>query len=354
MAGLNRATSLKALSASGFVSVSGEVGRRLLYAAVMILLVLVIGTVGYMLIEGWTSIDALYMTVITVATVGFHEVGTLSRAGRIFTMVLIFWGIGVGGYAIGTIAAFLVEGQMVELLKGRKMARVITGLKDHIIVCGYGKIGMEVCARLSAAEQSFIVIDRNPDVIDEALGLGYIAAVGEATDDEILEKAGIHAARGLISAISDDSANVYLVLTARALNDKMRIIARGVGEASCKKMLRAGADRVVSPYEIGARRMTALMLRPEIVEFLEAFAPEVSFGLRLEKVQLGESSSLHGVRLDHSYIKRDTRGAMVLAIEKTGAPALINPPGATLLEAGDVLLVIGSDEQLALLNKLVS
>jgi voltage-gated potassium channel len=261
------------------------------------------------------------MTVITVATVGFHEVGVLSKFGRLFTIVLIFWGIGVGGYAIGTIAAFLVEGQMLELLKGRKMAKVITGLKDHIIVCGFGKIGTEVCARLAAAEQDFIVIDRDADRIDEALGNGYLAAVGEATDDEILEKAGIRVARGLISA-------------------------------SCKKMIRAGADRVVSPFEIGARRMTALMLRPEIVEFLEAFAPDVTFGLRLEKVQLGESSSLRGVRLDHSYIKRDTNGAMVLAIEKKGQPVLINPPGETVLETGDLLLVIGNDEQLALLNKL--
>jgi len=327
--------------------------KRFVTAALLILIVLLAGTFGYMALEDWSFLDSFYMTVITIATVGYREIGPLSMQGRVFTVFLIFGGIGVGGYALGTIAAFLIEGQMLDILRGRRMAKEITGLKNHIIICGFGKIGREVCKCLAAEGKDFIVIDQDPERVDEALALGYLAAVGEATDDEILERAGIRSAEGLVSAISDDSANVYLVLTARALNDRIRIIARGVGEQSRKKMLRAGADKVVSPFEIGARRMTALMIRPEIVDFLDAFSPGTAFGLRLETMIIKKSSSLAGKRLDKSYIKRDTNGALVIGIQKPGQSIVINPPGHTVLEAGDELVVLGSDEQLQLLRDLL-
>lgn len=332
---------------------SYESFRRMFYAACLIVFVLVYGTAGYMYIEKWTFFDSLYMTVITIATVGFHEVGKMTAQGRVFTIVLIFMGIGVGGYAIGNIAAFLVEGQMLNILKDRKMERAITSLKDHIIVCGYGKTGSEVCDQLANMGEEFIVIDSDGDKISEALSKGYIAAVGEATDDDILEKAGIRNAKGLISAVSDDSANVYLVLTARALNENLRIIARGAGTQSIKKMIRAGANKVVSPYEIGAKRMAALMVRPAIVEFVEAFTPGSELGLTLEKVVLEETSKLVGKKLNESYIKRDTNGALILGIEKPGQSPNINPDGETLLKAGDTLLAIGTEAQIALLKQLV-
>lgn len=330
-----------------------ETVKRFLYAAFLIIAVLLAGTIGYMIIEKWPLLDSFYMTVITIATVGFREVHHLTDHGRVFTVFLIFWGIGIGGYAIGTLAAFIIEGQMLDILRGRRMAKEITGLRNHIIVCGFGKIGTEVCNSLSAGNIDFIVIDRDPEKVDQALSVGYLAAVGEATDDDILEKAGINYAKGLISAISDDSANVYLVLTARALNNKLRIIARGVGEQSRKKMLRAGADRVISPFEIGARRMAALMVNPEIVDFLEAFSPGTFFGLRLESMEMTESSPLAGKRLDQSYIKRDTHGALILGIQKPGQPIVINPPGNTVLEPGDVLIVLGNDDQLKLLRDMI-
>ena len=329
-----------------------EAIKRFRSAAFSILAVLLIGTMGYILLEGWSSLDALYMTVITIATVGYGEVAALSVQGRIFTIFLIFLGIGVAGYAIGTIAAFLVEGHMIDLMRGRKMAKEITKLKDHIIICGYGKTGTEICRRMEEMNLDFIVIDLNPDKVEEAIERGYLAYVGEATDDDILEKCGIRNARGLISAITSDSANLYLVITARALNPALRIIAKGLDEGSRKKMIRAGADRVVSPFEIAAQRMTALMIRPDIVEFMEAFAPDRYFGLRLEKVQLSKKSRLSGKRLDESYIRRDTDGAMVLGIEKQGQPPMINPPGSTLLLENDTLIAIGNDDQLSRLQDL--
>ncbi len=328
--------------------------KRLFTAAGLIFLLLIVGTLGYMVIEKWDVLNSFYMTVITIATVGFREVGDMGTRGKLFTSALIFLGIGIGGYAIGTIAAFLIEGQMLDLVKGRKMAKAITNLRNHIIVCGYGKIGKEVCHRLAEAGKDFIVIDKAMENIEDALAYGYLAAVGEATDDDILIKSGIQNAEGLVSAISDDSANVYLVLTARALNEKLRIIARGVGETSQKKMLRAGADRVVSPYEIGARRMAALSIKPDMVDFIEALTPSHSYGLLIEKLTLNKDSNLVGKRLDESFIKRDTNGAMVLGIEKVGHKMLLNPHGSTILQENDMLLSIGTEEQLNALKKLVT
>ncbi|MBN2411253.1 NAD-binding protein [candidate division KSB1 bacterium] len=333
--------------------VSHEIVRRLFYAAFLIIAVLVTGTIGYRLIENLNYIDSLYMTVITIATVGFREIVELSDTGKIFTMIMIFLGIGVGGFAIGNIAAFFVQGHLLDLLKGRQMVKAITGLTNHIIVCGYGKIGMEVCNQLALNNKDFIVIDRDDEKIDDALGLGYLAAVGEATDDDILLKSGIKQARGLISAISDDSANVYLVLTARALNRDLRIIARGIGDASRKKMKLAGADDVVSPFEIGARRMASLLIRPEIVDFVDSFSEAAEYGLRMEKITIPKNSKLQSKRLDESYIKRDTQGALIVGIEKKEQGMIINPQGYTVLEEGDSLLSLGNDEQLNLLKILV-
>ncbi len=329
-----------------------ETQRRLQYAVVMVLCVLGFGTIGYMILEKYTLIEALYMTVITIATVGFQEIRILSDNGRLFTIFLIFLGIGTGSYSIGIIAAMLVEGYMLDILKGRRMVREITSLRKHAIVCGYGKIGREVCVSLAEAGQAFVVIDNNEDKIEQALEKGYLAAVGDATDDEVLLRAGIKNASGLVSAISEDSANIYLVLTARALNDRLMIVARGVGEAYQKKMIRAGANKVVSPFEIGARRMAALLLRPEIVDFLEALSPGRTYGLRIERIELKSGSPLVNKRLQESFFKRDTDGAMVLGIGRPNGEMKINPPGETMMQAGDNLLSIGNDTQLQKLTEL--
>ena len=341
------------LSAREARLVHREAMRRLSYAPFLLAIVLVTGTFGYMIIEGWRVLDSIYMTVITIATVGFHEVAEMSDRGRIFTVILIFFGIGVGGYAIANIAAFLIEGEVRDILRGRKMAKEITNLKEHVIVCGFGKIGAEVCRNLSEAGQDFIVVESDPNLVDEALAKEYLAVVGDASDDEILEKCGIQNARGLISAISDDSANVYLVLTARSLNENLHIIARAVDEPSRKKLLRAGANKVVSPFAIGARRMAALILRPEIVDFVEALSTGTDLGLHLERLEIGKHSKLLGKRLDESHIKRDSGGAMVLGIQKRGQRMAINPHGSTTLDDGDLLLVIGNDKQLVKLGQLL-
>jgi len=332
--------------------VSSEIMRRLFIAFTLLFFLVVLGTIGYHLIMGWAFLDALYMTVITIATVGFHELSPLSDVARIFTMILIFGGLAIGGYAIGTIAAFLTEGQLINVLRGSRMAWEITSLKNHVIVCGYGKIGHEVCRRLHAIGETFIVIEKVAEKIDEAVGLGYLAVVGDASEDDILLKVGVQHARALISAISDDTANVYLVLTARSLNDKIHIVARGTDDVTQKKLLRAGANRVVSPYEIGARRMAAYVVKPEIVDFLDAFAPGESLGLHLESITLSKKSRLIGKELKETNIRELTGGALVVGMCKQAGKMDINPPGDTILEENNILLVIGNDDQLELLGKL--
>ncbi|MBN1561896.1 potassium channel protein [candidate division KSB1 bacterium] len=334
--------------------VSRDVVRGLLISILLLTLLVFVGTAGYRLILKTGFLESLYMTVITISTVGFREVDALSGSapGKVFTIFLIFSGLAIGGYAIGTIAAFLTEGQLLNVLKGSRMAWEITNLENHTIVCGYGKIGTEVCDQLAALGMPFVVIDKDEARIDEAIGKGYLAAVGDASEDELLLRIGVRKARSLVSAITDDSANVYLVLTARTLNEKLYIIARGTDEMSSKKLERVGANRVVSPYEIGARRMAAYVVKPEIVDFLDAFTPGKSYGLQLEHIVLAKSSGLIGKKLKESNIRELTQGALVMGICKEKDKMNINPPGETVLEESNILLAIGSDEQLKALQDL--
>ncbi|RLD09340.1 potassium channel protein, partial [candidate division KSB1 bacterium] len=195
---------------------------------------------------------------------------------------------------------------------------------------------------------------KDTDKIDEAISHDYLAAIGDAADDDVLLKVGVKSAKALVSAISDDSANVYLVLTARTLNEKLQIVARGTDETSKKKLLRVGANRVVSPYEIGARRMAAYVLKPEIVDFLDAFTPGGSYGFQLERIILKKGSALVGKRLKDSNIRELTNGALIVGISKQSDAMDINPSGSTILETGNVLLAIGTNDQLKALNKVAA
>lgn len=326
--------------------------RRLLYAAASVFILILVGATGYYFLENWNFLDSLYMTIITLATVGFEEVHQLSDTGRIFTIVLIVGAISIGGYALGTIVAFLTEGQVFKLLRGRKMAKEVTNLNHHIIVCGYGKIGRKICRHLYQSGETLIVIDKDPERIDEAIQLDYLAAVGDASEDDILIKAGIKRAKYLVSAISNDTANVYLVLSARTLNDRLEIIARSSGESSTTKLLRAGASQVVSPFEMGARRMATYIIQPEIIEFEDMFSVEKQYGLQLQKLKVQASSSLVKKQLNESAVKEKTKGGLIIGIERQGHMQ-INPPGDIVIQSGDIFLAIGDEEQLKLMRELV-
>ncbi|MDZ7722722.1 MAG: TrkA family potassium uptake protein [candidate division KSB1 bacterium] len=209
-----------------------------------------------------------------------------------------------------------------------------------------------MCRHLYQAGKTFIVIDVDPERIDEAIQQDYLAAVGDASEDDILIKAGIKQAKTLMSAISNDTANVYLVLSARNLNENLEIIARSSGESSTKKLERAGADQIVSPFEMGARRMAAHIIQPEIIEFEDMFSVEKEYGLQVQKLKVQKSSQLIDKRLNESSLKAKTKGGLVIGIERDGN-MLINPPGYTVIKSGDIFLAIGNDEQLELMRKIL-
>lgn len=320
--------------------------QRIIIAVILLCCVVIIGTIGYSLIQKWNLFDSLYMTIITIGTVGFHEVRELSHVGRVFTIGLIIFGIGIGSYALANLSAFIIEGQIQNIFRGRKMEKQINQLKNHIIVCGYGNTGVETVDELIKAKKQFVVIEKDENKAEELKQHGHLVLEGDATDDEVLERAGVNQANGLIATLANDADNVYVVLTAKGMNPKLRIVARAIDQLSCKKLIRAGADKVVSPYSIAGRRMARLLLSPGIVDFLEVMIQSEELELKIEEVKLHENSKLVNKLLRESNIKAETDGATVIGINKKGKKIIVNPPGNMVLENEDILFILGNDFQI--------
>lgn len=325
--------------------------RRARTAALLLVGVLVGGTVGYMLVEEWNVLDSLYMTVITVATVGFREIHPLSEAGHWFTIGLIFAGVGGIAYSIGTIAEFMVEGHLVELLEGRRMAKRIGELNDHYVVVGMGRVGSVVCRSLHEQGVPFIVVDRCEECVSEADENGWLYLQGDATSEEVLEGAGVRRAKGLVTALDTDADNLFVALTARGMNPTMYIVARSSSLTSETKILRAGADRVITPNVIGGRRMATSLLNPLVADYLDTVTHNDELEYRLEALRIPEGSGLAGCSIGDARI-RDMTGAFILAISSHGGMDS-NPSASRVLDAGDQLIVLGTRSQLDALAALV-
>ena len=326
--------------------------KRLIFAVFLLFVVIITGTIGYILIEKWNFLDSIYMTIITIATVGFHEVGELTLFGRIFTIGLIIMGIGIVGYTIANLSAFIIEGDIRNLFKERKMMKQIVKLKNHIIVCGYGKTGLEIIQEFEKFKKNYLIIEKNEQKADELKNQGHLVLLGDATDDMILEKAGVKQADGLIATLSNDADNVYIVLTARGMNPDIRIIAQSIDAQSCKKLLHAGANKIVSPYTIAGRRMARLLLTPGIVNFLEVMVQNQEIELKIEEIYIQDGSSLTGKMLKESNIKAETDGAHVIGIKKGDDKIIINPQGDTVLQEGNTLYALGNNLQIMKLQTL--
>jgi len=329
---------------------------RVSHLIIMVLLsalLLVFGTSGYMLIEGWSLIDALYMTVITLATVGFGEVHPTSEAGRIFTIVLIILGVGFCLYVVGYILQFLVEGRIRIILGRRKLDQQISQLKNHYIVCGYGRMGRGLCRYLAQKLLNFVVIEQNPDRIAAMDEDGILYVLGDSTGEANLTKAGIVRASTLMAVLGSDAANVFLVLTARRRNPELFIVARANESETKDTLYAAGANVVVSPYEIGARRMAHAILRPTVIHFLElAFADE-SADIQIEEIWVNNRSNLVDLTLQESGIRQDLN-LIVIAMKKDDGSILFNPLAGSRIEAGDTLVVVGEAQNLIKLEKVLN
>jgi voltage-gated potassium channel len=319
---------------------------HLMIGILLLVLMLSGGTFGYMLIEGWPLIDSLYMTVITLATVGYGEVQEVSIPGRIFTMVLIFLGVGFVFYFAGSMIQFMMEGRIREIMGRRKLGKDIRAQKDHYIVCGYGRVGRSICDELVTSKHiGVIVIERDLARIAKLEDRKILYVPGEATDEENLIKAGVERARGLVAALKTDSDNVYVILAARQLNPDLFIIARAGERKSEKTLIAGGADKVVSPYVMGGHRIAQMIARPTVTDFLELTLMDKSRDIQMEEIPVHPSSKLINVALQDSGIRTDFN-LIIVAIGKPGGEMLFNPSSESKLQGGDTVVAIGEKKNL--------
>jgi voltage-gated potassium channel len=319
--------------------------RQFLFTLAVPVLLVVAGTAGYALLEGWSFSDALYMTVITITTVGFMEVHPLSGAGRMFTSLLALGGVFTLFYAATSMIRAVVSGEIGGTLGRQRMERKLDGLTGHAIVCGYGRMGRLVCSELSSLGTPFVIIDQQPGVLADFHDAHGIALAGDATDDQVLRKAGVERAKVLVTVAASDAANLYITMSARLLNEKLLIVARSEESEAEPKLLRAGANRVVSPYVIGGQRMAMAVLRPNVMDFIELATRRDYLELQIEESRIEEGSALAGRRLKDSRVRQEL-GIIVVAIKKPDGKMVFNPDPEMAIEPGDLLITLGHRDQL--------
>jgi voltage-gated potassium channel len=320
---------------------------KCILSAGLIVLIISGGTLGYAFLEGWDFFDSFYMTIITLTTVGFGEVHPLSRVGRMFTVALIVGGVGTVFYALSTAAKFMLEGEFEEIFGRKRLEKKIKELRDHFIVCGYGRMGRIICRELREKKISFVVVEKMPEKL--LGGQDVLVVEGDATKDEVLKEVGIEKAKGLISVLPTDAENLYVVLSARGLNPNLTIVARAGDEGSEQKLIRAGADRVVSPYYIGGLRIAHTVLKPAVVDFIEFATKSGNIDLQMEEITMQEGSELVGCTLDECGIGRDL-GIIVVAIKQGSGEMRFNPTYKTAIKAGDTLIALGEISKLKVLE----
>ncbi len=310
------------------------------------------GVFGYMFIEGWSFLDSLYQTIITVSTVGFQEVKPISLGGRILTIFIIVFAISSLGYFLTRFVTIMVEGKISALLRGRKMEKQIAKLKDHFIICGYGKMGKQVAYEFQNMQVPYVVIELNNKAFEGNGDDTLLSLVGDATHEEDLERCGICHARGLVSVLREDSQNVYVVLTARGLNADLRIVTRASEYESERKLKRAGADYVISPFKIGGSRIASVMLRPTITHFLDGLAKAEDIRLTLIEIEVNEESALLGKTIKETGIV-NVQESIIVAIRRLTEPIKIRPSLDTRLKVGDQLIIMGRIDSLQLVDEVV-
>jgi voltage-gated potassium channel len=304
-----------------------------------------------MLFENTGFWMGMYLTVITVFTVGYGDIVPVHPAGRVFTIFLVITSVSFVFYTFSKITEIMIEGELRGLYKRRKMHRQINRLRQHYIICGFGRIGKEICKILQEHGRAFVVIEKDPTEIKTLEELEYYRIQGDASDDEILQAAGIEHARGLVSVVASDADNLYITLTARGLNSSLFIMARSSGTAGVQtKLKRAGATRVISPYSIGARRMAHLIVRPTVTDFIDLTMRAGELDLIMEELLVSSSSHLDGKNLIESEIRKKY-DVIVVAIKRQDGAMLFNPKPDTLIMAGDILIVLGASEHIAGLSK---
>lgn len=327
-----------------------RIRKQLIVGAIALVLVFLIGTLWYTLIEGWSWSDALFMTTITLSTVGFGETNPLGERGRLFTISLIIMGLVTIGYILDRFTEALIQGYFQQARRFQQQKRLIDSLAQHYILCGFGRTGRQIALEFQAEGIPFITIDSELAQVEEAAKLGYTAIQGDATLDDTLHKVKIERALCLVAALPSDAENLYTVLSAKSLNPQIRAIARASTEEALKKLQRAGADAVVSPYITGGRRMAAAAIRPQVMDFVEGVLTGGDRSFYMEELLIDpQTCPVVGQSLREARL-RSQSGALVLAIRRADGKLITGPTGETALLPGDSLICMGTAEQLRVLN----
>jgi voltage-gated potassium channel len=311
----------------------------------LVIAVLTVGTLGYMVIEGWEPWDSFFMTVTSITTVGYREVHPLSRSGQVFTVLLLLGGVGTVLYALTLGVAAVVQGGFADRWEALRRDRMIDDLQNHFIVCGYGRMGRIIVDEFRRGHVAHVVVDRDPDLVHEIIAAGGLAVAADASAEEVLLRLGIARARALIAAVGTDAENVYIILSARLTRPDLHIIGRAETDDAVKKLKRAGADRVFSPYQVGAHQIVQAALRPAVVDFVQLATSSERLELGIEQVQLSAASPLCGRSLANANVRQQF-GVVVVGIQRIGGRMEFNPPPEAVMDVGDCLVVMGKPDTL--------
>ena len=331
--------------------------RRLKQRVILILallpVILCTGTIGFRVIERYPLFDAFYMTLITITTVGYQEIHPLSHAGRIFNSFLMLFGVSAVFFAVGTMTQTIIELELQDRFGKRRKRRMIATLKNHYIVCGFGRVGRNAAYELQRAKAPFIVVDRSEQRVERAITAGMLAIVADATQDECLREAGILRANGLIAALPSDAENLFIILSAKTVNPKLSVATRASEEEAEEKLRRAGADTVFAPYTMAGQRLAQALMRPHVVKFLDFATTHVGPSIVMEQICVAPRTEFTSKTLTEVQSRRDL-GVIVLALRKPDGQMVFNPPPETNIAAGDYLIVLGEQQNLERLERMVT
>lgn len=311
------------------------------------------GTLGFVIVEGYPVFDAFYMTLITVSTVGYQEIHPLSHAGRVFNSFVILFGVGVVFFGVGAVTQTIIELELQDKFGKRRRKRVIDGLKDHYIICGFGRVGRHAAFELQRTGAPFVVIDRSEARVEMARQAGMNAILADSTRDESLRQVGIAKAKGLVSALATDADNVFVILSAKTMNPKLTVVTRASEEEAEQKLRLAGADTVFAPFSMAGHRLAQALVRPHVSTFLDFATTAMGLDVAIEQVAVSAISEVISKSLKELHLSRDY-GVIVMAIRKAGGEMLFNPPAESTIAAGDYLIAMGAIENLQRLEKLVT
>ena len=326
-----------------------RLAKRLFYILVAIGATLTIGTVGFSLVGRHSVFDAFYLTLTTMTTVGYGD--SFSHAERVFNAFLIIFGVSTIFVAIGAMTQTIIEFELGDAIGKRRNKRMIDKLKDHYIICGFGRVGRGAAAELQHAGVPFVVVDSLPDRVERAMLTGMLAVAADATRDETLHQVGIERARGLVAALATDADNLFVLLSAKGLNPKLYVAARAAEEGAEEKMRRAGADAVFAPYSITGHRLAQSLLRPHVVQFLDFTTKDIGMDISIEQVRVSAGSEVAAKTIREMQLRRNM-GVIVMAIRRRDGNMLFNPPADTAIEGGEYLIVMGKQDDLTALEEL--